>query len=68
MEVTREYPDTLIHLTLYHCVISSGFPQSLEHVQFRWIHPNQISQYPFCPADAELAKEVKRVYEHRRPL
>jgi len=68
MEVTHEYPDMLIHLTLFHCVIPEGFPQPLEHKALRWIHPRQAGGFEFCPADTELVAEVKRVYENRQPL
>ena len=68
MEVVHDYPDMLIKLTLYHCTIPAGFPQALEHKDIRWIHPSEIEQYEFCPADADILKEIKRVYEKRQPL
>lgn len=63
-----EYPDMLIHLTLFHCLISSGFPQALEHRDMRWIHPSQAEGIPFCPADEEIMAEIRKVYEKRQPL
>lgn len=68
MQVVYEYPDILIRLTLFHCTIPSGFPQMLEHVDLKWIHPSQTDGYEFCPADAEIIKEVKRQYQNRAPL
>ena len=68
MEVIHEYPDMLIRLTLFHCIIPEGFPQALEHNALAWIHPSQISEYEFCPADTDLLKEIKRVYQKRNPL
>ena len=68
MEVLHDYPDMLIRLTLYHCTIPNGFPQALEHNDMRWIHPSEIEQYEFCPADADILKEIKRVYQTRKPL
>ncbi|MGN0977437.1 MAG: NUDIX domain-containing protein, partial [Faecousia sp.] len=68
MQEYYEYPDILIHLTLFHCVISTGQPQALEHNALRWIHPNQTGDFEFCPADAVMIKEIKRVYEKRQPL
>ena len=68
MEVIHDYPDMLIRLTLYHCTIPNGFPQALEHNDIRWIHPSEIEKYEFCPADADILKEIKRVYEKRKPL
>ena len=68
MQVIHEYPDMLIRLTLFHCTIPEGFPQALEHNDLRWIHPSQTDAYEFCPADTDILKEIKRVYEKRQPL
>ena len=68
MQEYYEYPDILIHLTLFHCVISTGQPQALEHNALRWIHPSQAGDYEFCPADAVMIQKIKRVYEKRQPL
>ena len=68
MEVIHEYPDMLIRLTLYHCIIPQGFPQALEHNALAWIHPSQADEYEFCPADTDILKEIKRVYKKRKPL
>lgn len=68
MQVVHEYPDILIRLTLFHCTISSGFPQMLEHADMKWIHPSQVDEYTFCPADADILKEIKRRYQDRAPL
>ena len=68
MQITHEYPDMLIRLTLFHCIIPEGFPQALEHKALCWIHPSQADAYEFCPADMDFLKEIKRVYEKRQPL
>lgn len=68
MQVVHEYPDMLIRLTLFHCVIPEGFPQALEHTALCWIHPRQAGNYEFCPADTDMVKEIRRIYEKRQPL
>ena len=68
MEVIHNYPDILIRLTLFHCTIHDGFPQALEHNAIKWIHPSQIDEYEFCPADTDILKEIKRIYQNRKPL
>ncbi|WP_020072332.1 (deoxy)nucleoside triphosphate pyrophosphohydrolase [Faecalispora sporosphaeroides] len=57
-EVTHDYLDLTVHLTLLHAVISSGTPQKLEHNDIRWITPEEIPQYEFCPADVELLEKI----------
>lgn len=64
----HDYPDMLIRLTLFHCTIAGGVPQALEHNALAWIHPSRIDDYEFCPADEDFLKEIKRVYENRKPL
>ena len=64
----HDYPDMLIRLTLFHCRLSGGVPQALEHKDLQWIHPSQIDDYEFCPADTDFLKEIRRVYENRKPL
>lgn len=68
MEVVHEYPDMLIRLTLFHCTIPEGFPKALEHNDLKWIHPSETDHYAFCPADTDILKEIKRIYEKRQPL
>ena len=68
MQVVHNYPDILIRLTLFHCTIPDGFPKALEHNDLRWIHPSQIDEFSFCPADTDILKELKRVYGSKHPL
>lgn len=51
MEVTHQYPDITVHLTLFHAAIAVGTPQKLEHNDIQWITVDEIPQYDFCPAD-----------------
>ena len=62
MEVTHEYPDITVHLSLFHATISEGIPQKLEHVDIQWITPAEIPRYDFCPADVEILTKITEVY------
>ena len=62
MEVTHEYPDITIHLTLYNAHLT-GEPQLLEHNDLKWITPDEIPQYAFCPADEEILKKIRETYK-----
>ena len=62
-EVVHKYPDINVHLTLFNASINEGVPQKLEHNDIRWITPEEIPLYNFCPADIEIvAKLGKRNY------
>lgn len=59
MDVTHEYPDLTVHLTLFNASIREGTPQKLEHNDIRWITVDEIDQYEFCPADEEILRRLK---------
>lgn len=65
MEVTHEYPDLTVHLTLFHASVAEGEPQMLEHNDIRWITPAEIPEYDFCPADVEILEEIAKRYDKR---
>lgn len=58
MEVTHKYPDMLIHLTLFNAQIAEGEPKMLEHNDIKWITPDEIPEYEFCPADEDILKLI----------
>ena len=60
MELEHTYPDITILLTLYNVRILSGEPQKLEHNDIRWITPEEIDDYAFCPADEDILKNLKK--------
>ena len=62
MEVTHEYPDLTVHLTLFHAAIREGVPQKLEHNDIQWITVGEIDRYAFCPADETILEKLRREY------
>ena len=60
MDVVHEYPDLTVHLTLFCATVAEGEPQKLEHNDIRWITPDEISDFAFCPADEEILKKIRR--------
>ena len=62
MDVTHEYPDITVRLTLFNAAIDEGEPQKLEHNDIRWITPSEITNYDFCPADVEILKKIIEVH------
>ena len=68
MELTHEYPDLTVHLTLFNASIAEGVPQLLEHCDLKWISPAEIEDYDFCPADEEILKKIKNNYINKEKL
>ena len=62
MDVTHEYSDLTVHLTLFHATIREGVPQKLEHNDIRWITVGEIDRYAFCPADEVILEKIRREY------
>ena len=60
MDVVHEYPDILVHLTLFNAVIEERIPEKLEHNDIKWITVDEIPQYDFCPADEDILKRLMK--------
>lgn len=58
MDVVHEYPDIMVHLTLFNATIAAGIPQKLEHNDIQWIGIDEIANYEFCPADTEILERL----------
>ncbi len=59
MDAIHEYPDIMVHLTLFNATIAEGTPQKLEHNDIRWITVDEIQQYKFCPADEVILRRLQ---------
>ena len=66
-QVVHEYPDILIRLTLFHCTIADGTPKLLEHHDLRWILPEEIPNFDFCPADKDILAQIRTEYSKQTP-
>ena len=66
MEVTHAYPDITVHLTLLWAQIRSGEVRLLEHCDMRWITPDEIGQFAFCPADEEILRRIEREFPREK--
>ena len=68
MEVVHEYPDIIVHLTLFNATIAEGVPQKLEHNDIKWITPAEFSNYNFCPADEEILEKIIKEFYYKKHL
>ena len=62
MQLIHSYPDITVHVTLFHSLIAEGTLQKLEHVDFRWVTPEQAVQFDICPADRAFVEKIREVY------
>lgn len=61
-EVTHDYLDITVHLTLFRCVLTKGPLRLLEHRDARWITPEEIPLFEFCPADVDILKKIQQTF------
>lgn len=66
MEVFHTYPDITVHLTLFSAGIVCGEPQLLEHADLKWITPDEIPLYEFCPADEAILLKIQTEYQNKK--
>ena len=64
MEVTHAYPDLTVHLTLFNAQIQEGTIQLLEHIDARWMLPEEIPLFQFCPADETILQKIMNLYKN----
>ena len=57
-EAIHEYPDITIRLTVFNAKITEGVPKLVEHNDLKWITPDEIPKYEFCPADVGVLKKL----------
>ena len=57
MSLRHEYPDLTVRLSVYRAEFLTP-PRMCEHCGFAWILPEEIGQYPFCPADREVLEKI----------
>ena len=61
-DVVHQYPDILVHLTIFNATIADGTPELLEHCDLKWITPKEIPDYTFCPADKDILEKITEKY------
>lgn len=59
-ETDYNYPTFAIHIIFFESEIADGRIKRKEHNDIRWIYPNEISDYKFCPADEEFLDTIRK--------
>ena len=61
-EVLHDYGGRLIHLSCYWAEVESGEPVPLQCHDVRWIHPPQLNEADFAPADRPIVEKLRRYF------
>lgn len=59
-ETAYEYPDGPYGFAFYDGVIISGEPEKKVHLEIRWVSPEELTDFSFCPADRPMAERLSR--------
>ena len=59
IEFTHSYTHSDIHFVVYFCKLLHGEPKPLESLQLKWVHPNQLSDYPFPDANKKMISALQ---------
>ncbi len=59
-EVNHAYPEKVVRIRFFRCRVRSGEPKPIGCAELAWIHPPQLSQYDFPPANAVLLEDLAR--------
>lgn len=62
---TFEYDFGIVELTTYYSKILAGEIQLLEHVQMKWVKPEEIEKLDWAPADIPAIEIIKRKIGNR---
>ena len=53
-----EYDFGFVNLTTFICYLESGEPQLTEHLQIKWLTPNELNQLEWAPADIPTVEKL----------
>ena len=59
-ETAYEYPDGPYGFAFYDGVIISGEPEKRVHLEIRWVSPEELTDFSFCPADRPMVERLSR--------
>lgn len=58
-EVTHAYPEREVGIEFFACRLRGGTPQARGCAAFAWVTADQLSDFEFPPADAQLLNQLR---------
>ncbi|MGG2483895.1 8-oxo-dGTP diphosphatase MutT [Brevibacillus borstelensis] len=55
----HRYGSTHIRLIAYKALYTGGEIVLTDHDEFRWVHPSELHEYPFAPADLKFVQMLQ---------
>lgn len=61
--VRYSYPEKTVEIYFYHCRLVDGVLKAAGCEDFRWVRPEELRNFDFPPADAEIVNELQKIGE-----
>ena len=58
--IKHEYPEKTVELHFFRCAIEAGLATPLDSAEIRWVHPSELGEYQFPPADRPIIEALQR--------
>jgi mutator protein MutT len=59
LRIDHDYPTKSVRLHFFNCTILDGEARPLDVADLRWVDPEQLGDFEFPPADAELIGRLR---------
>ena len=59
LTIDYDYPTKSVRLHFFNCTVLQGDPGPIDVADLRWVNPDDIGNYQFPPADAELITKLR---------
>lgn len=64
-ETTCSYPEREIEFLFFRASMSNGVPTASVHKSIKWISPDRLKNFQFCPADISVVEKLSKDKEHQ---
>jgi 8-oxo-dGTP diphosphatase len=61
IQVNHQYPDFQLKMDTFICEITSGFIKLNEHIDFKWLSTNELSDLDWAAADFPVVKKINEI-------
>jgi mutator protein MutT len=58
-EIAHDYPEKSVHLKFFLCRLLSGEPQPLDCAAVKWVEKDELADFEFPAADAQLLEKLR---------
>jgi mutator protein MutT len=62
--IRHEYPEKTVELHFFRCTIGEGRATPIDCDEIRWVHPSEMAEYQFPPADGPIIEALQRGSNH----